>query len=426
MRVTIVGSGVIGITTAYFLGRDGHEVTVIDSNDGPASMASGANAGFLAPNDSFAWAAPSAPIDLLRSVFGADDTGLRVKGSADRSMLSWGLRFLRECTPSRARENSIEQLILAKYSQAVHEEVEVSEKLSYHVRREGAFYLFRDRDALNRAAAHRAVFSEHGVNQRVLDMEEVVDLEPALSRAKEIFAGGILGVGDAVGDSFGFCIDLARICVDRFGARFLYNSVTSDIIVRDGRAVAVRTRAGDVESDLIVVAAGVGSRGLVEPLGLRLPIFPVKGYSATFPILDQDRVPVRPAVEQTSLVAWSNLGDRFRMSCSAEVVGYDWTCPDERVERLRHLGREVFGDAVDFDAGTYRACLRPMTPKGPPLIGHTRVPGLFLNTGHGHLGWTWSCGSGRIAADLISGKTPELDSYGRTGRRPAWAARGAA
>ncbi len=419
MRITVVGAGVVGVATAYFLGLEGHKVIVVDEAVGPATLASAANAGFLAPNDSFAWAAPSAPKELVRSVLGAEDTGLRIKLSLDPAMLTWGLQFLRECTSSRAKDNSIAQLTLAKYSQQVQQELESSEGLGYHVRREGSFYLFRDAGALQAATRNRAVFADHGVQQQVLDMGEIIALEPALEQARGIFAGGIYGIGDAVGDSFGFCQEIVEITRSRFGATYVFGTPVSDIVVRRGRAVGVRTRSGDIDSDLVVVAAGVGSRRLLAPLGLRVPILPVKGYSATFPILDPERVPTRPTVEQTSLVAWSNLGDRFRMSCSAEMVGFDWSCPDDRIERLRRIGREVLGDSVDFDAGAFRACLRPMTPDGPPLLGPSRVPGLFLNTGHGHLGWTWACGTGRIAADLVSGKQPALESaqYGARARR---------
>jgi len=401
VKITVIGAGVVGVTTAYYLARDGHEVTVLDSAKQAAMLASGANAGFLAPNDSFAWASPAAPRDLARSIFGAP-TGLKLSPRLDPKMVVWGLRFLRECTPKRTKLNSIAQLQVAKRSQDLQREIEAAEALTYHVKREGAFYLFRDAAALEAAAASRAMFEDYGVNQRVMSMDEVISLEPALERGRSIFAGGIYGIGDGAGDSETFTRELAAVGASKYGATFRYGTAIERLVVQNGRMIALDTGDGRHRADHYVLCAGVGSAALAGTAGIRLPIYPVKGYSATYPIKDKSRIPVRPSVEQTSLIAWSNLGDRFRMSSSAEVVGYDWTCPPDRTKRIRALAEEMFSDAIDIESGRYRACLRPMTPGGPPIVGPSRIADLFYNTGHGHLGWTMACATAWVTADALA------------------------
>jgi D-amino-acid dehydrogenase len=410
MHVAVLGGGVIGVAAAYFLGADGHDVTVIDGAREVGADASAGNAGFLAPNDAFSWASPAVPAAVARSLLG-EPTGLRVRFGLDPERILWGARFLRECTSARAYRASVAQMRLSRYSQVIQQEIERAEDIDYSLVRRGSFYLYRDARRLAEAARRSDLFREHGIEQRRMSMAEVTDLEPALDAARSHFAGAIYGVSDASGDCATFTRALAGRCVDRYGARLVLDTQIRGLVGDPDRIRAAHTTAGDIEADVFVLALGVGSARIARSLGIRLPIYPVKGYSATFPVRDPDRVPTMPAVEQSTLIAWSRFGDRMRMSSTAEVAGYDRTWKPANFTSIRDLARDVL-PGVDLDHGSYRACLRPMTPDGPPILGVGRHRNLVYNTGHGHLGWTMACGSGRVTADLVAGARPAVDLTG--------------
>lgn len=411
MKVVVLGAGVVGVMTAYYLGMDGHQVTLVDAADEVGTDASAANAGFLAPNDSFSWASPRVPWQLAQSLLGRA-TGLGVRLGRDLDLYRWGLRFLRECTPARSYRASVVQMRLAKYSQVVQRQIEDAEDIDYAVTRRGAFYLYRDAADLGRAARRMELFRQHGIEQRLVGMDEVVSLEPALGRAKQVFVGGIYGVSDASGDCAAFTRALADRCVRRFGARLLLRTSVRGLVAEGVMVRTVRTNDGDLAADAYVMCLGVGSARVARSVGVRLPIYPVKGYSATFPIRDAGQAPTMPAVEQSTLIAWSRLGDRVRMSSTAELVGYDRAWQPSNVYSICAMAREIFPAGLDLDAGRFRACLRPMTADGPPVLGVGRHHNLVYNTGHGHLGWTMAAGSGRVAADLVGGTSPAIDLAG--------------
>lgn len=407
MKIVVLGAGIVGVSTAYWLARDGHEVVVIDAAADIATDASAGNAGFIAPNDSFAWASPSAPLDLVRSLFGAP-TGLRVRPSLDPAMYAWGLRFLRECTSSHAYRNSVEQMVLSQYSVRLQAEVEVDEGIDYSVTRLGALYLYRDPAKLEKAARRIPLFEKHGINQEVVGVDTIIAKEPSLTGAAGTFAGAIYGSSDASGDCRTFTRELARRCESKFGVRFALDTPVTALDSAGPRITRVMTGSGPIEADQFVLALGVGSTAIARTVGVKLPIYPFKGYSATFPVTNPDLVPVMPAVEQTSLIAWSRFEDRLRMSSTAEMVGYDRSWRSKDFASIIAMARELFAGGLDIDAGQFRSCLRPMTPDGPPVIGYGKYENLLANTGHGHLGWTMGLGSGRIAADLLAGRTPEV------------------
>lgn len=410
MHVAVLGGGVVGVATAYFLGRDGHDVTVIDSASEVGTDASAGNAGFLAPNDSFSWASPEAPVQLVRSLLG-EPTGLRIRPGRDPAQYLWGLRFLRECTRSRSDRASVVQMRLSRYSQQIQQELELAEDINYSLTRRGSFYLYRDERRLQAAVRRIELFREHGISQRLLTMSEVVQLDPALDAARQTFAGAIYGADDGSGDCATFTRELAARCARRFRTRLLLDTRVLGLH-RSGRSVLrARTTAGDIDADAFVLALGVGSARVGRTVGLHLPVYPVKGYSATFPVTTPAAAPSMPAVEQSTLIAWSRFGDRVRMSSTAEISGYgrDWN--RRNVASIEALARNVFAEGIDVDRGSFRACLRPMTPDGPPIIG-AAFANLICNTGHGHLGWTMACGAGRVTADLVAGKQPDIDLTG--------------
>jgi D-amino-acid dehydrogenase len=416
MKTLVLGGGVVGVTTAYFLAKAGHEVTILEEKDGLGLEASAGNAGIIAPGHSFAWASPRAPAMLLRSLRG-DETAIRVRLAPDPHLYTWGLRFLRECTATRARRNTLIKLRLCQYSQGVLNELARTEGIEYDAIAQGALYLYRDPAELEAGVKKMALLSEHGQKQEILDATAVAKIDPVFQPVKTRIAGAIRDLGDASGDSRLFTERLGALCRDRLGVGVKLGSRI--IALRSGgdRIDGVVTNDGVLTADSYVLALGVGSAIVARTVGVSLPIYPAKGYSSTFPLRPGGLAPTIPGVDERWLVAWSRFGDRLRLTSTAEFAGYDWSWTPRDFNNILRFARDVFPEAVDYDRGEYRACLRPMTPDGPPILGLGRHRNLFFNSGHGHMGWTMACGTARIVADLMSGRMPELDLEGLTPRR---------
>lgn len=410
MRVLVLGGGVIGVATAYFLARDGHEVEVVERADRLAPDASSGNAGLIAPGHAFSWASPAAPRMLLRSLAGRE-TAIRVKPRLDRELVRWGARFVGECRPARFEANTLAALRLCRYSQDVLEEIVREEELDYGPTSRGALYVFRDERELERGFERSRLLREHGQEQEILDPDACVAFEPALAGARDRLAGAILDRGDETGDCERFTIELAGRCRAR-GVHFRLGTAVRRLEADATGVVGAVTDAAVLQADAYVLSLGVDSPAVARTAGVRLPVYPVKGYSATFPIRAEHRPPVHGGVDEATLVAWSNLGDRLRMSSTAEFAGYDRGWSEHDFANVTRMARELFPDAADYAAGAFRACLRPMTPGGPPLVGFARHPNLLVNTGHGHSGWAMACGSAKLAADLLGGRPSELDTRG--------------
>jgi D-amino-acid dehydrogenase len=416
MKTLVLGGGVVGVTTAYFLAKAGHEVTILEEKDGLGLEASAGNAGIIAPGHSFAWASPRAPAMLLRSLRG-DETAIRVRLAPDPHLYTWGLRFLRECTATRARRNTLIKLRLCQYSQGVLNELARTEGIEYDAIAQGALYLYRDPAELEAGVKKMALLAEHGQKQEILDATAVAKIDPVFEPVKARIAGAIRDLGDASGDSRLFTERLGALCRDRLGVGVKLGSRI--IALRSGgdRIDGVVTSDGVLTADSYVLALGVGSPIVARTAGVSLPIYPAKGYSSTFPLRPGGLAPTIPGVDERWLVAWSRFGDRLRLTSTAEFAGYDWSWTPRDFNNILRFARDVFPEAVDYDRGEYRACLRPMTPDGPPILGVGRHRNLFFNSGHGHMGWTMACGTARIVADLMSGRMPELDLEGLTPRR---------
>jgi len=416
MKTLVLGGGVVGVTTAYFLARAGHEVTILEEKDGLGLEATGGNAGIIAPGHSFAWASPRAPRMLWQSLRGAE-TAIRVRPTADPALLAWGLRFLRECTSARARRNTLIKLRLCQYSQSVMNEIVRAEAIEYHAISRGALYLHRDPAELEAGIKKMALLAEHGQKQEILDAGAVARLEPAFEPVKAKIAGAIRDLGDSSGDSRAFSEELARVCRDKHGVSVKLGTRVTALRADGDRIDGVITSGGVLTADNYVLALGVGAPAVARTAGIRLPIYPAKGYSSTFPLKAGGLAPAIPGVDEQWLVGWSRLGDRLRLTSTAEFAGYDWGWTPRDFNNIRTLARDLFPDAADYERGEYRACLRPMTPDGPPILGLGRHRNLVLNCGHGHMGWTMACGTARIVADLMTGRMPELDLAGLTLRR---------
>jgi D-amino-acid dehydrogenase len=414
VKVVVIGAGVVGVTTAYYLSRYGHEVTVLEKESEVATLASAGNAGLIAPGHSFAWASPTAPRELLRSLT-AEDTALRVNPLKAPGMAIWGLKFLRECTAERAIKNTLVKLRLAQYSQKMLNEIAETEKIDYHDIHDGVLYLYRDPKRFEAGIKKMKLVQDHGQKQDVLDPDGVAEAEPALAPMKHKLAGAIYAVTDSSGDGVKFSKELQKIC-EKMGARFEFRTGVRKLVANGTKIQGVVTEQGDpVTGDVYVLSAGVQSTPIARTVGVKLPIAPAKGYSATFPVKDSGkRVPRVGGVDEELLVAWCRMGDRMRMTSSAEFTGYETTWKERDFRIIKRLAYDLLPEAADYEKGTYRACNRPMTPDGPPILSTAKHDNLFINSGHGHMGFTMACGSSRLVADLIDGRETEMSLEGLT------------
>jgi D-amino-acid dehydrogenase len=411
MRILVLGGGIAGVTAAYFLANDGHEVTLVEAQEGVGRDASAANAGIVAPGHSFAWASPRAPAMLLRSLLG-QETAIRLRPRLDPALVSWGLRFLRECTTTRARRNTIVKLRLCQYSQGVMTDLVRTEGIEYHAVTRGALYVYRNPRELELGIRKMALLAEHGQRQEVLDPAQVARLDPVFEPVRDKIAGAVRDLGDSSGDSQLFTENLARICRDKLGVTLRLGTRVTALRADGNRVTRAETTAGALAADAYVLALGVGAPHVARTIGVRLGIYPAKGYSSTFPVRPDGLAPTLPAVDEQWLVGWSRQGNRLRLTSTAEFAGYDRSWTPRDFNNILRLARDLFPTAADWERGQFRACLRPMTPDGPPILGRGRHRNLYFNAGHGHMGFTMAFGTARIVADLMGGRTPDLDVTG--------------
>lgn len=426
MRVLILGGGVIGVASAYYLHRLGHEVVVVDRLAEPGRGTSFANAGQISWSYASPWAAPGIPVKALRWMFDAH-APLVLRFRADPAMWRWLLAMLRECTSERYALNKGRMLRLARYSQACLAALRADTGISYDEGQGGTLQLFRTPEMMDKAAADVEVLRRFGIPYAALTRDGCLSVEPGLRWATDRFAGGLHLPGDETGDCHLFTTRLARH-LERQGVVFRMGAQVKHLIGDGDRIAGVFVDGRVVQADAYLVAAGTGSPALVAPLGIRLPVQPVKGYSATLPAEDPEAAPRSTIMDEAHKVAVTRLGDRIRVAGIAEFAGFDTTVRAERYRTLHRVVDDLFPRAARSSQATYWAGLRPMTPDGTPIVGATPYRNLFLNTGHGTLGWTMACGSGSLVADLISGVEPAIEAddlslarYGRhrTGKRPA-------
>ena len=422
MRIVVLGAGVIGVTSAWYLARAGHEVTVVDRQPAAALETSFANAGEISPGYSTPWAAPGIPQKALRWMF-QQHAPLVLHASLDRGRASWMAQMLKNCTADAYGINKQRMMRIAMYSRDCLEQLRKDTGIRYDERTQGTLQVFRTDKQVQAVAKDIKILKADGVAYEELDVDGCVRAEPGLAHSRHLLAGGLRLPGDETGDCNIFTQSLAAMA-EAEGVRFFYD--TSIVCLESGttgRVEAVRTSAGRLTGDLFVVALGSHSPALVHPFGVRLPVNPVKGYSLTLPIVDESRAPVSTVMDETYKVAITRLGDRIRVGGLAELAGFDLSLSPRRRATLAKSVGELFGGAGDLDRATFWTGLRPMTPDGTPIIGPTSVGNLWVNTGHGTLGWTMAAGSARVLSDLISGRTPEIRAddlscarYDRKGR----------
>ncbi|WP_085027774.1 D-amino acid dehydrogenase [Ensifer aridi] len=407
MKVIVLGAGVIGVTSAYQLAKAGHEVTVVDRQEGPAQETSFANAGEVSFGYCSPWPAPGIPMKALKWLF-MEHAPLILRPKLDRAMLAWLFQMLRNCTAERYAINKGRMLRLAAYSRISLAEVRAETGIVYDERTQGTLQLFRTQQQLDASAKDVKALAADGVPYKVLDRDGCIPVEPALRHVREKIVGGLLTPKDETGDCFKFTNELAARAA-ALGVRFIYGTQIKGLDVEGSRVRGVLTDRERMSADAVVVALGSYSPLLLKPLGIKLPVYPVKGYSLTIPITDASRAPESTVMDETYKIAITRLGDRIRVGGMAEISGYTNDLCSARRRTLEHSVRDLFPGG-DLSKASFWSGLRPMTPDGTPVIGATNIAGLFLNTGHGTLGWTMSCGSARLISDLVSGRKPEIDA----------------
>lgn len=408
MKVLVLGSGVVGVTSAYYLAKAGHEVTVIDRQQAPGMETSFANAGQVSPGYSAPWAAPGIPIKALRWIL-MRNRPLVLWPLLEPRLYGWLAQMLANCTEEAYRRNKGRMVRLAEYSRDMLAELRTETGISYDQRTQGTLQLFRTQKQLDHVHDDTSVLDTYNVPYSILDVAGCVGAEPALSRVSRKFVGGLRLPGDETGDAHQFTQRLAAIA-EGMGVVFRQGVTIKALHATGDRIDHVETSVGNLTADITVVAMGSFSPQLVRPLGIRLPVYPVKGYSITIPITDASAAPVSTVMDETYKIAITRFEERIRVGGTAELAGFSDALRGPRRATLEKSVGDLFPDGGDLSRATFWTGLRPMTPDGTPIVGPTKFANLWTNTGHGTLGWTMSCGSGRVLADLISGRTPDIAS----------------
>jgi D-amino-acid dehydrogenase len=412
MKVIVLGAGVTGITSAWFLRQAGHQVTVIDRQPAAGLETSFANGGQISVSHAEPWANPGAPLKVLKWL-AREDAPLLFRLRPDMRQWLWGLSFLRECTPARTRHNIRQIVNLGLYSRSTLQQLRADADLHYDQRTQGILHFYTSQAEFDAAQAPARVMREHGCELDMKTADECVQIEPALAQCRERIVGGSMTPSDESGDAHRFTQQLAQRCLEA-GVQFLYDTRIVGVQRAGEEISAVRIASADgvvsdVKAERFVLCMGSFSAGFARELGVSLNIYPAKGYSVTLPVLDAAKSYSVSLTDDEYKLVFSRLGDRLRIAGTAELTGYDTSLNIVRCEAIVRRTRELFPEMTDGKNAQYWTGLRPATPSNVPYIGRSKVPNLYLNTGHGTLGWTHSAGSGRAIAEIVSGRTPELD-----------------
>jgi D-amino-acid dehydrogenase len=412
MRVVVLGAGLIGVTSAYFLRQQGHEVTVIDRQASPAAETSFANGGQISVSHAEPWANPSAPLKVLKWL-GKEDAPLLFRIRADTRQWLWGLQFLRECTPARTRHN-IEQIVrLGTYSRDTLQQLRRDIGITYDERTQGILHFYTSQKEFDGAEGPAAQMRALGCDRRVISANEAVRLEPALRHIRPQLAGATYTAEDESGDANSFARELVARC-KADGVEFLLSHTVTALRETGGKIDHVEATDSEgrfqrIRADAYVLAMGSLSPLYAQPLGILLPIYPAKGYSVTMPVKDATMAHQVSLTDDEYKLVFSRLGDRLRIAGTAELNGYDRDLNRVRCEAIVKRVEQLFPGAGDSEQAQFWTGLRPATPSNVPIIGRSKLSNLYLNTGHGTLGWTHSCGSGKSIARIVSGLKPEVN-----------------
>jgi D-amino-acid dehydrogenase len=408
MKVVVLGAGLLGVATAWYLAEDGHEVTVIDRQAEPGMETSFANGGQISVCHAAPWANSGAPWQVAKWL-GREDAPLLWRLRADPAQWAWGLRFLVECSAARARRNTIDILRLALYSREKLRTLRQKLKLEYDQLARGILHFYTDEQEFARAMSQASLMREFGCERVVKETRECLDIEPALIGSTVPIVGGTYTAEDESGDAHKFARELALRCKE-IGVSFVFGETIKALETEGERVVTVQLGNGaSFAGDAFVVALGSWSPILLKTLGIKIPVYPAKGYSITVPLDSRSVAPTVSLTDDGQKIVISRLGNRLRVAGTAEFAGYDVVINKARCDAILNRFRSIFPSAMHGDNYEAWAGLRPATPNNVPLIGRAKFGNLLLNTGHGTLGWTMASGSGQLIADLVAGRVPEID-----------------
>jgi len=408
MKILILGSGVIGTTSAYYLAKAGHEVTVVERQPGPGLETSFGNAGELSYGYASPWAGPGIPVKAIKWLLMVDGP-LVIRPMLDPRMWLWGLQLLANCTERAYALNKSRMVRVAEYSRDKMIELRAATGIAYEGREQGTLQLFREQKQLDHIHGDVEVLKQYGVPYQVLDPKGCIAAEPGLATAAVPFVGALRLPNDDTGDCRLFTEAMSRLAAAA-GVTFQFGTEIQGIRTEGDRVTGVATANGTLTADTYIGALGSYTPGMVAPLGIRLPVYPIKGYSLTVPVIDDAVAPVSTVMDETYKVATTRFDDRIRVGGTAEIAGWDRTLRPHRRGPLERSLRDLFPRAGDVGKATFWCGLRPMTPDGTPVIGRTRYGNFYLNTGHGTLGWTMAAASGQLIADLVAGRKPDIDT----------------
>ena len=411
MHVIVLGAGLAGVTSAWYLRQAGHAVTVVDRQPAAGLETSYANGGQISVSHPEPWANPGAPAQVLRWL-GREDAPLLFRPRLDREQWSWGFRFLLECLPGRTRRNTIAIARLALHSRDCLHALQADTGIEYDRLLKGILHLFFSPREFSQAGGRATLLRDFGLRAEVLDARACLAIEPALAHCRDALQGGLYAPDDETGDALAFTQKLADLC-RQAGVTFRYGvHVTAFISGKDGVVAAAtgeQGAAGLIGGDAFLLALGSHSAALARPLGDHLPIYPVKGYSVTLPLAPDAEAPSVSITDESHRIVCSRLGNRLRVAGTAELTGFDASVNPARCQAILRRAGQLFPHILPAGEVEFWAGLRPATPSNVPVIGRGRMRNLFFNTGHGTLGWTLACGSGRAIADIIGGKTPGVE-----------------
>ena len=411
MKVLVLGSGVVGVTTAWYLAKSGNEVTVVDRLDTPATETSYANAGMLSFDYSTPWGAPGVPLKAIKWMLQDISPLYFHLRDFDLNTIRWMIKMLGQCSASAFDINKERMLRVARYSGDCFRELNKELTLDYDVRMKGTLEVFRSQKEMDSAASDVAILERCQVPHEMVDVNTCIKQEPALANVKEKIVGGLYLPGDGTGDCYKFTNALAEEC-KKLGVRFMMGTEIQSIETGNGTITGVKTTAGELTADKYVVALGSYAPFLLGKIGIDLPIYPLKGYSLTMPIIDESKAPVSTVMDQKYKVAVTRFDDRIRVGGIAEISSYNKELNPKRRGAIEFSVRDLFPGAGDVDGAELWTGLRPMTPDSVPILGETQYDNLILNSGHGTLGWTMSLGSSKFVADIVNGKAPDIDPDG--------------
>jgi len=412
MSTIVMGGGLIGVASAYYLARKGEEVCVIEQNRGPGEETSFQNGALLAPGHSHSWAAPGAVWTLLKSLF-QRDPALKFRFSTDPQFWRWAIQFLGSCNQRDYTQNTLR--VYRCMHQGLDELRDLCREtgLEFDGNDNGILYLFRSKQSFERRAEDWTLLRDNGLRLEQVDVERCIDIEPTLTPAASRIAGGFFSPEEGAGDAYQFTLGLAEHC-KQLGVRFEYANRVINIDVNRRRIQKVITSDGIREADSYLLTLGPNAPVLARSIGLELPIWPIKGYTVSIPVTSDAQAPTTGIIEEDNLVAFARLGDRLRIGGKAEFAGYDRSYVPADFRGVLNVARDLFPDGGDYANPSYWACLRPVSAGGPPILGNSPITNLYLNVGHGAAGWTMGCATARAVADIMAGEQPTLDMQGLT------------